>query len=152
MSLHKPGKEHTINFIYCCTQILPAALPPTPKGWGNMSLGSVPGRRVWRWVTAFLDWGGNPRNGVGCSGPLFLPAAIQSRVHVARGSPQRPRTSQWEKSGPRSSLHLRLENLRPSHHLSLPARRQADRGQGHTTQSRLASKCLLSLSYLDLGL
>lgn len=109
MSLHKPGKEHTINFIYCW-----AALHPDPSRRSapySQRLGEaclwvrVRGRRVWRWARAFLDWGGNPRNAVGGSGPLFLPAAPQSPVHVALRSPRRPSTSQWEKPGLRHPLY-----------------------------------------------
>lgn len=146
MSLHKPGKEHTINFIYCW-----AALHPDPSRRSapySQRLGEaclwvqVRGRHIWHWARAFLDWEGNPKNGVGGSGPLFLLAAPQSLVPCPRSpgfSTQHFQVA--EARVPEPPLHLRQENLRPPHHLPPPARQQADGGGGqdHTAQFRLAS-------------
>lgn len=87
MPLYKPGKEHTINFIYCWaagTWSLSALLPLILKGWRDSSLGSG---RVKRRVGLdhSPDPGGSPRNGVAISGPLFLPAVPHSPVHLAQG-------------------------------------------------------------------
>ena len=77
MPLYKPGKEHTINFIYCWTagtKSLSDILPLIPKGWRDSSLGS--GRVKMRWARPFprpwresQEWGDHFRPFVSPSCP-----------------------------------------------------------------------------------
>lgn len=71
MPLYKPGKEHTINFIYCWAVLHPDPSRhsgPISKGWSHVcgfgtATGITQGRRA------------HPKSGEGPSGSLFLLAA-----------------------------------------------------------------------------
>lgn len=89
MSLHKPGKEHTINFIYCW-----AALHPDPShrsdpysqrlGPGPWKTRQASGKSIPGLGREPQEWGGPFRPFVSPGGPTEPDPRI---------SPRRPRTS-----------------------------------------------------------
>ena len=102
-----------------------------------------------------LDPGVSPRNGIAISGPLFLPAAHHSMVHIARGFFAGTRTPHFRGGEARASHHPNTCLLESGRLLHPPTPISQTAGrlgvQGHRTQSRLARPCLLSSFYLDLG-
>ena len=80
----------------------------------------------------------SPRNGVAISGPLFLPAAPHSLVHLARGFSAGTRTPHFRGGETRASHHPNTclsESGRLLHPPTPPARQQADSGSKVTGPS-----------------
>lgn len=142
MSLHKPGKEHTINFIYCW-----AALHPDPSHRSDpysqrLGPGSTEDTSG---VRQEHSWAGEGALGMGWAVQALC---FSRRPHRARsthlpGSPRRPRTSPavGEARASAPPLHLRLENLRPPRHPPPPARPRSQ-DPAWTGQPRVCSPCL----------